>query len=366
MASSLAGHRKLRTDDTISVAGDRLEDFVQALFQAVGLPEGASRRVAGALVDADRDGRSSHGVMLVPLYLDRIGHGSVSKITRARVVHDAGTVVVLDAQHALGQLTADQAMATAVERALRHGMGAVAVRRAFHFGTASRYALAAAEQGCVGIAMCNTRPLMPAPGGAEPLVGNNPIAIALPSTNDPPVVMDMALSAAAMGKIRMAAAEGCEIPASWATDAQGVPTTDAAAAITGMLLPAAGPKGFGLAFMIDLLCGALSSGAWGARVTPLYGDLAVPYDCAHFFLALNVASFRPADDFAAEVAAAAARVQDSTRAPGVTRVYSPGEIEWQRRERTRRAGDQITLPRSVAASLRELAAAQAVDSNLFS
>jgi len=353
------------TEDTINVEARDLQDLVQRLFGAAGLPDDASRTVAEALVDADREGRASHGVMMVPLYVDRLRQGSVSALPAARVVQDSGAVVVMDGQHALGQITADHAMATAVERALRHGLGAVAVRHAFHFGTASRYALAAAERGCIGVAMCNTRPLMPAPGGAEPLVGNNPVAIALPSVDEPPVAVDMALSAVAMGKIRMAQAQGREIPPTWATDADGVPTGDPAAAISGMLLPAAGPKGFGLAFMVDLLCGALSSGAWGEAVTPLFGDRAVPYDCSHFFLALNVASFRPLEDFEAEVSAAAARVRASRRAPGVSRVYSPGELEWQRRVDNDRAGDMITLPRTVATSLRDVAASSQVDTGLL-
>ncbi len=345
----------MTTEDIVEVEAAALEGLVQRLFGAVGLADDACRRVAGALVDADREGKASHGVMMVPLYVERIRAGSVSTLTAARVVQDSGAVVVMDAEHALGQLTAEQAMATATERALRHGVAAVAVRHAFHFGAASRYALAAAEQGCIGVAMCNTRPLMPAPGGAEALVGNNPVAIALPSTDEPPVVVDMALSEVAMGKIRLAQAAGSEIPANWATDADGVPTTDPATAIAGMLLPAAGPKGFGLAFMIDLLCGALSSGGWGAGVTPLFGDRSVPYDCAHFFLALNVASFRALGDFQAEVAAAAARVRASATAPGVERVYSPGELEWQRRADNRQTGDIISLPHTVATSLRDVA-----------
>ncbi len=353
----------MSADDSISVEADALQTLAQQIFAAAGLPADASRTVASALVDADREGRASHGVMLVPLYIDRIRNGSVSVLTEGRVVEDNGAIVVMDGQHALGQLTGDQAMQTAVERALQHGLGAVAVRHAFHFGTASRYALAAAAHGCIGIAMCNTRPLMPAPGGAEPLVGNNPIAIAMPSDGEPPIVVDMALSEVAMGKIRMAHAEGLEIPPNWATDADGLPTDDPAAAIAGMLLPAAGPKGFGLAFMIDLFCGALASGASGSAVRPLYGDSSVPYDCSHFFLAIDVSRFRSLGSFRAEVSAAAARVRASEAAPGVARVYSPGEIEWQRQQENRRLGDMITVPQAVAVSIRELAKSLGVETD---
>jgi LDH2 family malate/lactate/ureidoglycolate dehydrogenase len=173
---------------------------------------------------------------------------------------------------------------------------------------------------------------MPAPGGAEALVGNNPIAVALPSAGAFPVEADMALSATAMGKIRLAAAAGERIPDGWAVDADARPTTDPVAAIKGMLLPAAGPKGFGLAFVIDLLCGGLSGGAVGAEVRPLYGDPADPYRCAQFFLAIHAGHFPVAETFAERVRAQAARVSQSKRAPGVERVYAPGELVWAMRQ----------------------------------
>jgi LDH2 family malate/lactate/ureidoglycolate dehydrogenase len=173
---------------------------------------------------------------------------------------------------------------------------------------------------------------MPAPGGAEALVGNNPVAIALPSAGEFPAEADMALSATAMGKIRLAAAAGARIPEDWALDSEGRPTTDPAAAIKGMLLPAAGPKGFGLAFVIDLLCGGLSDGAVGAEVRPLYGDPAEPYRCAHFFLAIDAGHFPPGERFAGRVRDQAMRVSRSKRGPRVERVYAPGELVWAMRQ----------------------------------
>jgi LDH2 family malate/lactate/ureidoglycolate dehydrogenase len=178
---------------------------------------------------------------------------------------------------------------------------------------------------------------MPAPGGVEAMVGNNPIAIALPSAGEFPVEADMALSATAMGKIRLAAAAGERIPEDWAVDAQGRPTTDPAAAIKGMLLPAAGPKGFGLAFVIDLLCGGLSDGGVGADVRPLYGDPSEPYRCAHFFLAIHAGHFPVDDRFAERVRDQAMRVSASKRRAGVDRVYAPGELVWG----TRQASDGV-------------------------
>jgi LDH2 family malate/lactate/ureidoglycolate dehydrogenase len=268
--------------------------------------------------------------------------------TEAAVVSDRAASLVLDAGHALGLFTAEQAMDLAVERAGKFGIAVAAVRHGFHFGTARRYALRAAEAGCVGITMCNTRPLMPAPGGAERLVGNNPIAIALPTAGPVPVVLDMATSEAAMGKIRMAEKAGAPIPETWAVTSDGSPTTDAAQAIAGMLLPSGGPKGFGLAFVIDLMCGLLSGGATGAEVRPLYGDLSVPYDCSHLFIAIDVAHFCELDGFRKRAAAAAERIRSGRRAPGIDTLFAPGEPEWRSRERS---GGEVTLAPAVAAML---------------
>jgi LDH2 family malate/lactate/ureidoglycolate dehydrogenase len=239
---------------------------------------------------------------------------------------------VLDAGHALGQLTGKQAIDLAVERARRYGAGIVAVRHGFHFGTARRYALRAAHADCIGIAMCNTRPLMPAPGGAERVVGNNPVAIAVPTAGPIPIVLDMATSEAAMGKIRMAQKAGQSIPESWAVTADGSPTTDPSAAIAGMLLPSGGPKGFGLAFLIDLMCGLLSGGAIGSAVQPLYGNSGVPYDSSHLFVAIDLAHFGDPVALRAAATSAAERVRAGKRAPGVARLCAPGEPEWRRRE----------------------------------
>ena len=292
-----------RSADAAPVAIDaqRLVSAVADIFKAVGIAAGDAQVVAGDLVAADLEGIASHGVMLMPMYVERIVKGSVSARSSGEVVSDRGGAIVIDAHNALGQLTARQAVALVVARAKEIGLAVAVVRDGFHFGTAGRFARMIAEQNCVGIVLSSTRPLMPAPGGAEAMVGNNPIAVALPSTGEFPVEADMALSATAMGKIRLAAASGQRIPEDWAIDAQGRPTTDPAAAIKGMLLPAAGPKGFGLAFVIDLLCGGLSDGAIGAEVRPLYGDPAEPYRCAHFFLAIDAGHFPAGDRFAQRV-----------------------------------------------------------------
>jgi LDH2 family malate/lactate/ureidoglycolate dehydrogenase len=331
---------------------------VAECFSAAGIQPADAAIVAEDLVAADLEGVASHGAMLVPMYLERIKSGSVSKLSRGEVVSDQDASVVIDAGHALGQLTARQAVEIAVERARKFGMATVAVRNAFHFGTAGRYARMLADEGCVGIVMSNTRPLMPVTGGAEPLVGNNPLAIAVPSAGDFAPEVDMAMSAAAMGKIRNAAAAGQSIPEGWAADRDGAPTTDPKAAIEGMLLPAAGPKGFGLAFIVDLLAGGLSGGAMGADVRPLYGKLDDPYQCSNVFIAINVGHFVPRSEYEQRAKAEQDRVSASRRAPGVDRVYAPGEFAYAARER---AAGRVTLSAAAYNSLIEAGNALGLD-----
>jgi LDH2 family malate/lactate/ureidoglycolate dehydrogenase len=338
--------------DAITISAQDLRSLVARMFVAAGLANEAADRVAADLVAADLEGTSSHGVMLVDMYLERIRLGSVSTATQARVISDRDAAVVLDAGHALGQLTGEQAMALAIERAKRFGAGIAAVRHAFHFGTARRYVQIAAEAGCIGLALCNTRPLMPAPGAAERLVGNNPLAIAIPAAGAVPIVLDMATSEAAMGKIRLAAKAQQPIPEHWALASDGSPTTDAAQAIVGMLLPSGGPKGFGLAFVIDLMCGLLSGGSIGEEVQPLYDNLARAYDCSHLFMAIDIGHFVEPDVFQARAAAAAERIRSARRAPGVAALLAPGEPEWRRRQRAR---GNVELAPEVVAMLARLA-----------
>ena len=349
-------------DGACVIPADRLAAFVADMFVAAGVSHTGAATVAEGLIDADLEGLHSHGVMLIDMYVERLRKGSVSTHEAATVVSERDGAVVLDAGHALGQLTGRQAMAIAVDKAKQFAAGIASVRHGFHFGTAGRYALQAAAADCIGIAMCNTRPLMPAPGGGERVVGNNPIAIAIPAAGDIPIVLDMATSEAAMGKIRMAEKAGDAIPATWAVTAAGAPTTSPTDAIAGMLLPAGGAKGFGLSFMIDMLCGLLSQGASGAAVRPLYGDFAVPYDCSHLFIAIDVAHFGDPAGFRQHAAAAADRIRAGKRAPGVEQVFTPGETEWRRRQR---AAGRVTLDPPVVAMLRRYAGELGVGTSLL-
>ena len=343
---------------TREVDAGRLVSFVQALFERLGADSRHAWVVGDSLVSADLEGVASHGVMLLPMYVERIQAGSVSATAEPVITDDLGALVVMTARDGLGQVSSQVAVELVIARARVHGVSAVTVRDAFHFGAGAYWARQMARQGMVGMAFSNTRPLMPAPGGAERVVGNNPLCLAFPSSSGGPLVMDMATSASAMGKIRVAAAQGASIPPGWATDEAGNETTSPAAAIKGMLLPAAGPKGFGLAVAIDLLCGALSGGGVGGTVRPLYGDPSEPYNCAHTFIALDASRLNGGQGIAFRVDAFADVIRASRRAPGAERVYAPGDLERSRREQ---GGSRCALPAGLAIELDKLAAQHALE-----
>ena len=334
--------------DSVTVAVADLRQLADSVLAAVGVPERHRVPVVDGLIGADMEDQSSHGVLLLPMYVDRIVGGSVVPAADGRIVTDTPTSIVIDAENALGQVTSDKAVELCTARSRAHGMAAVAVRNGFHFGTAGRWARRIAQAGHLAMVMSNTRPLMPAPGGSERVVGNNPVAFAVPSGGGDPIVADVALSAGAMMKIRFAAANGEAIPDGWATDADGRPTTDPALAIKGMLLPAGGAKGFALAVLVDLITGGLSMGAIGDEVRPLYGDPKLPYRCAHFFLAIDIARFTAIDEFAAAAEAFAAKVRGS----GLPPRRMPGDRAVQARAARQQ---HCPLPRSTLSSLTALA-----------
>ena len=317
------------------------------LFVAAGASERAARLTAEGLVEADARGLPSHGLMLLPVYLGRIEQGSVDPKSVNEIVGDLGALVSVDCHNGLGQVSAQDAMELAIVRARDHGVAVVVARNAFHFGGAYRYAALAADAGMIGVAAANTRPLMPAPGGAKALVGNNPIAFSIPRSGESPFTFDFALSEAALGKVRLAEAEGTDIPSTWATDSAGLPTTNPTEAIKGMLLPAGGTKGFGLALVVDMLSGVLSGGGFGANVNGLYADFSEPYNSSHFFLAINASALD--EGFAERATLLAGEVLSSPMIEHGATARLPGDRSKRNYEQSLRDG--IRLKRSVVQDL---------------
>jgi len=337
------------------VSAERLLSFVSSVLQRAGVPARDAGLVADTLVAADLRGVHSHGVMRLPIYVQRIQAGVVQAESSISITAEGPAFAQIDAHNGLGQVVSVQAMDLAIEKASRSGVGVVGVAHSTHFGAAAYYALRATDRQMIGVAIANTLPLMPAVGGAARIVGNNPIAYAIPAGRQRPVVLDIATSVVAMGKVQRARGRGERVPLGWGVDREGMPTDRPEAIMDGgMLLPAGGHKGFGLAMIFDLLCGPLTGAGWSSGVAGL-GLPAHPrrQNAGHLFLALDVAQFRPLPAFLDEVDRYVETIRASPRAPGVDRIYVPGEIEFEMAEARRREG--IPLDANVLDDLAHLA-----------
>lgn len=314
-----------------------IESWARAILAQAGLTAEDADVVAGSLLFADRRGVSTHGVARIPLYVRRLSAGGISPNARPAIVCDAGALCVLDGHGAAGAVTGVHAARLAAARARRYGVGVTVVRGGNDFGTAGYYAALLAADGCVGLAACNSDAVMCAPGGASPVLGTNPLAFAVPGT---PLLLDMATSTAAHGKIAHAAAEGRAIPAGWGVDASGQDTTDPRHVLNGgCVLPAAGHKGFGLALLIDVMA-VLA----GARASPFIADVegepGLPQDLGMLFLAIYPGHCLEPPAFEAGVADLIGAVH-ATAAKGGPPVMVPGEPE---EAYGAGLGDRIRLP----------------------
>lgn len=317
-----------------------LTALVTSILEAQDVPGPDAKRVAECLVAADLRGIASHGVSRVPIYVERLRRGLAK--ARPQMVLDRPVPVAarLDADGALGFVAATRAMAEAVDMARSSGIGLCAVRRSTHFGMAANYLLQATDAGMAAFVFTNASPAMPIWGGRRPFLGTSPFAFAAPAAEGP-IVLDMALSVVARGKVRRAAARAEPIPLGWALDADGNPTTDAQKGYEGVVLPLAGPKGSGLSLMMEIMAGVMSGSAFGGRVGNQYGDFDRSQDVGHMFLAFRPDLFLAPGEYEARMAELIARAKDQPRAAGVDEIMMPGEIEARGAAARRRDGIRI-------------------------
>jgi LDH2 family malate/lactate/ureidoglycolate dehydrogenase len=292
--------------------------------------------------------------MRVPLYLKRIAHGFLNPRPELRWESTRPAVAILDADDTLGHVAAVRAMQRAVELAKEHGIGCVGVRNSSHFGPAAHHASMAVEAGCIGISMTNGPPVMAPAGGREARLCNNPLAVAIPGGEHPPVVLDIAMSVAAGGKIHLARQEHRTIPEGWALSADGKPTTDPEKAVAGPLLPMGGHKGYGLAFVIEVLAGVLTGSHFAMDVRPQWdtnhaGLEAGTSHLGHLCIAIDVAAMASPDSFTARLRALVEQMHSCPPVDGVERVLTPGELE--QRTTAQRSREGIPLSPAVLDAL---------------
>ena len=319
---------------------ERLRALAERILLAAGAPSDHAALVATTLVATNLRGTDSHGIQLLTFYVDQLLGGDMLAGETGRVVSESGTSMVYDSANGMGQVTARICAGHAARLARTHGMGIVSARNCNHFGAAYWWARQMAEPGNIGIVMCDASPLVAPWQGRDPRFGTNPICFALPGEDA--FLLDMATTTVAAGRIFKASINQQEtIPAGWALDAEGVPTTDTATAMQGLPMPLGGYKGTGLAMMVEILCGVLSGGSISGEIGSIR-QRGRPARLNHFFLAIDLARFGDADSLRARARELDAMVRSSAPAKGYDEVLVAGEVE--RRTEAERRRDGIPLP----------------------
>jgi LDH2 family malate/lactate/ureidoglycolate dehydrogenase len=336
----------------MKVQPTRLKEVVIDILKGLNASDQEARLAAESLVRADMRGTDTHGVTYLKTLADRLDAHMVELPTRLNVLKDDAGMGLIDGGNGLGQVAAHRAMTMSIEKAERYGAGCCLVRNTNNIGFLAFYTLMAAEKGVVGMIMTNAAPAMAPWGGAEPFFGTNPLSIGVPgSSEETAIVLDMSSSLVARGKVRRAQRLKESIPAGWAFDPSGAPTTDPGAALKGTLAPMGGPKGYGLALMIDVLAGMLSGSKYGPEVKTFHqpeGPTGVGACC----LAMDVGKFMPLANFKALIRSYAESIRKSTKAPGFSRIYLPGEIEFEKEKASSEKG--IDLQPGTAKDLNQL------------
>jgi LDH2 family malate/lactate/ureidoglycolate dehydrogenase len=336
------------------VAQASLRAFIGAAFTRVGMPDGDARTVAELMVAADLGGAEGHGVFRLPHYVRRIRAGGINLRPDIRVERERDGMALLDGDNGMGHLVMKAAAELAVDKARRAGVAWVGVHRSNHAGPASLYARMPIEHDMIGLylAVGNANHLPPW-GGIDLLLSTNPIAAGVPALEEPPVVLDMATTVAAYGKVKTRAQRGEPLPEGWMIDRTGKPLTDPARADEGFLLPIGGYKGYGLALVFGLLAGTLNGAANGPDTIDFNADDHTPTNTGQAIVAISIEAFGDAQAFKASVDTLVRALRGSRRLPGVDRIWLPGEQSHEKR--IAYARDGIPLAPALVARLDALA-----------
>lgn len=328
-----------------------LKTLTEGIFQHWKVPAAHSTIIADTLISANLRGVDTHGVARIPSYIERFRKNLVEPVPDIKIESRMPFAAAVDGGNGMGPVVAQAAMDEVLKRCDTIGFGVATAKRSNHFGTCAYWVEQAARRGCVGICLSPASKSLAPFGSREPFFGTNPIAAAAPAGKHAPWVMDMATSVAARGHIRLAARHGEAIPEGWALDKEGRPTTDAEAALKGVMLPFSGVKGSAIAMLIDILGGVMSGSAFGGEIRDMTQDYTAPQDVGHFFLAFKIDALMPLAEFNARMEEQIARLKALQPAAGFEEVLYPGEPE-ARKEKLR-LRDGIPLTAQVADAVRK-------------
>src|SRR5262245_54619323 len=351
MSADIATQSKAAgTADVPRIEAAALAGFVKRAFEAAGLPPADADILAGLMVEADLRGSDTHGVIRLPLYLRRLKAGGVNPRPNIRIVQEKPAAALVDGDNGMGHLVMRFAAMTAIEKAKRAGVGWVGARMSNHAGPAALYAMMPLAHDMVGLYLAvGSNNHLPPWGSTENLLGTNPVAIAIPADEEPPIVLDMAPTVAAFGKVRLKMQRGEEMPVGWMIGRDGKPLTDPKRAEEGLLLPIGDYKGYGLSLIIGLLAGTLNGAAFGREVVDFVKQQDKATNTGHAIVAVSVEAFAPAAAFKRHVDAAIRTMREAERLPGVERIWLPGEQSHRKRQDRARHG--IPMPKPLRDSL---------------
>ncbi|MFC1860118.1 Ldh family oxidoreductase [Chloroflexota bacterium] len=317
-------------EDIQVIQAERMRQFCVSTCKAVQLSQEHAELLTDTLIQADLRGTHSHGVVRLPVYVKGYQTGGINLRPSIKVVKESGATAVIDGDGGLGLIVSHPAMRLAMDKASNYGVGIVTVRNSDHVGMVAYWSMLSLERDMIGYATTNASCTMAPWGGVTLSHGNNPISYAIPAGSEWPIVLDIAMSVVAKGKIRLAALKNESIPEGWAMDEYGEPTTDAHSAIDGLLMPIAGHKGYGMALVNEIMCGVLSGGLFGVdmpKARIMDGSRKMGY--SHFFMALNIDHFIPVVEFKKRVDKLIRMMKASRLAKGQSKIYLPGEIEFE-------------------------------------
>lgn len=322
-----------------------LKNTTQKIFEKYGLTEESAMTIADVLVHANLRGVDSHGVLRVEHYIKRIKEGGVNVHPQISETSSSPTTSTIDGDNGFGHYISKKAMKSAINKAKSEGIGAVAVKNSSHCGALSYFVNQAVEENLIGIAMTHADKIVVPFGGAESFFGTNPIAFGFPAKEEDPLILDFATSTVALGKVLNARENGENIPSGWGVDKDGNDTNNPDEVVS--LTPFGGPKGYGLAMVVEIFTALLTGAAFGPHISKMYGDYDKNRELGHFFMALDPAKFVAADIFKTRLDQMIRELREAPPSGNTEKVFAPGDIEMQ----TVKEREQNGIP--IAASIVE-------------
>ncbi len=314
------------------ISFNNLKSFCKQIYRRVGVPDDEADMVADLLARSDLRGVETHGVMRLPIYIQRLQKGYVRGVCKITTVKGKGSTVFLEAHGSMGHVVAHKAMEIAIQKANEYGIGWVSVKDSGHFGVAGLFSMMALEKDFIGYVVTNSAPMMAPYGGRDRILGNNPLSYAFPADQYLPIVLDMSISMVSSGKLILCRKKGEKIPLGWAYDKDGFPTEDPYEGYEGggSLAPIGGYKGYGIVLAHEMLTSGLTGGKWTQHIKSLYEeDKSGIQGTCHSFMAIDPDCFIGREKFKKEMDRYIKSIKESGKAKDAKEILMPGEPEYQ-------------------------------------